>query len=91
MIRIILAIGALLWVSAAIPQSAPKPLPEFIGTASMSADGTVTLHLTRTADGQHANATFKYTTVDPKYDEVLRHIGGLNAGETKPVRPWPDN
>jgi hypothetical protein len=91
MIRIVLVIGALLWASAATAQSETKPLAEFIGTASMSDDGTVTLHLTRTADGRYANAKFRYTTADSKYDEVLRHIGGLKAGETKPVRSWPDN
>jgi hypothetical protein len=91
MIRIILVIGALFWTSAAIPQNVTKTLPEFIGTASMSDDGTVTLHLTRSGDGQYANSELRYTTDDPKYGDVLKHIGGLKPGETKPVRPWPDD
>ena len=90
MIRIILAVVALLWASAAFPQSDPKSLPQFIGTASMSADGTVTVHLTRTADGQYANATFTYKPDDPDYAKTLKHIGGLKPGETKPVKPWPE-
>jgi hypothetical protein len=90
LIRIIVAVGALLWGSAAISQTAPRPATEFIGMASMSADGTVTLHLTRTTDGQFADATFSYGTGDLKYREILEHVGGLKPGETKPVRPWPD-
>jgi hypothetical protein len=91
MIRIVLVIGAFLWASAAISQSGTKPQSAFIGTASMSSDGVITLHLTRTGDGQYANATFRYTTDDPQYGEVLRHVGGLKSGETKPVRPWRDD
>jgi hypothetical protein len=90
LIRIAVAVGAILWGSAAISQTAPGLVPEFIGMASMSSDGTVTLHLTRTADGQFADATFTYGTDDPKYREILAHVGGLKPGETKPVKPWPD-
>jgi hypothetical protein len=89
-IRIILAISALLWASAALAQDNAKPVLEFIGTASMSADGIVTVHLTRTADGKYVNGTFTYKPGDPDYAKTLQHIGGLKPGETKPVKPWPD-
>jgi hypothetical protein len=67
-------------------QSAPKV--QFIGMASMSDDGTVTLRLTMTSDGKPADAIITYKVGDPRYEEVLRHLGGLSPGQTKPVPPW---
>ena len=56
----------------------------------MAADGTITLHLTRTADGGYLDATFTYRIGDPDYQKTLDHIGGLKPGETKLVPPWLD-
>ena len=67
-----------------------QPEVPFIGSASMAMDGTITLQLFRTSDGQSAHALFTYKVGDPKYQETLAHIGGLKAGESKPVKPWPD-
>jgi hypothetical protein len=67
-------------------QSAPRV--QFIGMASMSDDGTVTLRLTRTSDGKPADAIIIYKAGDPRYDEILRHLGGLKPGQIKPVPPW---
>ncbi len=89
MIKIAIVLAALLWTTAGNAQSGLTP--QIIGMASMSTDGTVTVHLTRTGDGQYANATFIYKLNDAKYDEILNHVGGLKPGETKPVTPWPDN
>jgi hypothetical protein len=27
---------------------------------------------------------------DPRYQEVLKHLGGLKPGDDKLVPPWPD-
>jgi len=89
MIKTAIMLAALLWATAAGAQRSTTL--QFIGNASMSADGTVTLRLTSTADGQHANRTFVYKTNDAKYDEILHHMGGLKPGETRPVKPWPNN
>jgi len=56
----------------------------------MNPDGTIVLHLTRTADGTPADAILTYSPGDPQYDEVLRHLGGLAPRESKPIPPWPD-
>jgi hypothetical protein len=31
-----------------------------------------------------------YKISDRAYDNVLRHLGGLRPGETKPFTPWKD-
>jgi hypothetical protein len=88
----ILALG----VAMAIPPlavSAPveaqsTPRVQFIGMASMSDDGTVTLRLTMTSDGKPADAIIIYKAEDPRYNEVLRHLGGLKPGQIKPVPSW---
>jgi hypothetical protein len=49
-----------------------------IGTAVMSADGTIALTL-------HAQAALAYHRGDPQYARILSHIGGLRPGEHKPV------
>ena len=33
---------------------------------------------------------FRYAPDHPRYQAVLRHLGGLRPGETKPVPPWDD-
>ena len=62
----------------------------FIGTATMSADGTVTLDLETIDNGMSALGRLVYAPDDPQYDDVLRHIGAIRPGETKPVEPWPE-
>jgi hypothetical protein len=56
----------------------------------MSDDGTLSLHLRSTSDGKPAGDTLTYKVSDRAYDNVLRHLGGLNPGETKEFRPWKD-
>ena len=53
-----------------------------IGTAVMSADGTITLTL-RSPDG--AEGVLAYKKNDPQYARILSHIGGIKPGEHKPV------
>ena len=90
MLRTIISLGVLAWIALAAVPTESKAELEYIGSATMSADGTIILHLNRTSDGQFLDATFTYKIGDPEYQKTLAHIGGLKPGETKPVRPWPD-
>ncbi|MCW5746430.1 MAG: hypothetical protein KIT36_09550 [Alphaproteobacteria bacterium] len=68
------------------PEAAPS-----IGVAQMRADGTVVLYLRATgAGGSVGHAVLEYPPAHPQYHDVLRHLGGLQPGEVKPVPPWPD-
>jgi hypothetical protein len=58
--------------------------------AAMSDDGTLSLHLRLTSDGKPVEDTLIYKVTDRAYDNVLRHLGGINPGETKQFRPWKD-
>ena len=72
----------------------PRRTPQAsIGVARMLDDGTLVLDLRATdAEGRgiRGDARFYYPKSHPRYEKVLRHLGGLAPGETKPVPPWPD-
>jgi hypothetical protein len=92
--RTLLAIVALCIAGASTAQDV-KPSAQdarasmpYLGTAAMSDDGTLSLHLRSTSDGKPAGDTLTYKVSDRAYDNVLRHLGGLNPGETKEFRPW---
>jgi hypothetical protein len=87
--------------SAGVALTAPMPFhhvaadvrvaEDSIGTATMEADGTIVLHLfARGPGGMHGQGVLRYPVSDPKYKEILEHVGPLKPGETRPVRPWPD-
>jgi hypothetical protein len=67
-----------------------RPSMPYVGTATMQDDGTISLHLRLTADGKPVNDTLTYKVSDRAYDNILRHLGGLNPGDTKQFRPWKD-
>ena len=73
-----------------IRSSDARPSMPYAGTATMQDDGTLSLHLRLTIDGKAVNDTMTYKVSDRAYDNVLRHLGGLRAGETKEFRPWKD-
>jgi len=58
--------------------------PGSIGTALMSADGTLTLNFT----GPIMRGVLAYHRGDPQYARIISHIGGLQPGQKKPVPPW---
>ena len=62
----------------------------YTGTAVMQDDGAITLHLRLSSDGKDVDDTLTYKTTDRGYDNVLRHLGGLDPGESKPFSPWRD-
>jgi hypothetical protein len=60
-----------------------------IGTATKDEDGTIHLHL-RARGPVAGETTITYGPKDPQYKEINNHLGGINAGETKQVKPWSD-
>ena len=63
---------------------------ESIGTATMKADGTLILDLrAKGEDGTIGDSRLVYPKDHKQYSEILKHIGGLKPGESKPVPPWP--
>lgn len=71
------------------PEEATAGSPPSIGVAKMLPDGTIILWLRAEGPkGEIGDATFTYKKSDPKYADILKHLGGLKAGEEKPVPPW---
>jgi hypothetical protein len=63
--------------------------PKSIGIARMLEDGTISMMLRAEGPGGAVgDAVLTYRKSDPKYAEMLKHIGGLKQGEEKPVPPW---
>jgi len=58
--------------------------PGSIGTAVMSADGTITLNF----NGPVMNGVLAYRRGNPEYARIMSHIGGIKPGQKKPVPPW---
>jgi hypothetical protein len=59
--------------------------PGSIGTALMSADGTITMTLSAPGGQQGVAA---YHRGDPQYVRILSHVGGLQPGQKKPMPPF---
>jgi hypothetical protein len=88
----ILMVLALMFVGACTHagKSTPTKAGDNIGTATMSADRTLHLNLRSVGcDGAEAIGSVNYKTDDPHYFEVMKHIGGIKVGESKPVTAWP--
>jgi hypothetical protein len=64
--------------------------PESIGVATMEPDGTIVLMLRAEAPGIVGDGRLTYPPSHKDYGEVMKHLGGLKPGESKPVPPWPD-
>jgi hypothetical protein len=75
---------------AADRSSQPIPCEDIdsVGTAKMSADGTITLQLRSLWPDPIAESQLVFPPDDPQYDEIKHHIGGISPGESKPVPPW---
>jgi hypothetical protein len=69
--------------------SHPAPT-QSIGRATMDSDGTIVMDLRAEASGGTVgDARLVYHPGDKDYAMVLKHLGGLKPGETKPVPPFP--
>jgi len=62
-----------------------------IGSARIEADGTIVLQLRAVSpSGAIGDGLLRYLAGHRDYQEILRHLGGLEKGQEKPVPPWPD-
>jgi hypothetical protein len=62
---------------------------ETIGTATMKPDRTLVLQLRASGPGGAVgDGLFEYTPSHPQYAEVLKHVGPITPGQSKPVKPW---
>jgi len=64
-------------------------MPETIGSAKMLPDGTIALQLRGETNGIISENYFEVHPDDPRYKEILRHIGSIKPGQEKLVSPWP--
>ena len=60
-----------------------------IGVATMEPDGTIVLDLRAEGPGVMGDAQLRYPKSHAEYANVLKHLGGLKPGESKPVPPFP--
>lgn len=75
-------------MSDTTPQPPSQPPAESIGQADMEADGTIILHLRAVSPTAVGDALIRYPTDHPQYRMILEHLGGLEPGQSKPVRPF---
>jgi len=77
-------------VGAAADGNSP-PIPceaiDSVGTAKMSADGTITLRIRSLWPQPVAETELVYAPGSSQYGDIKRHLGGITPGETKPVPP----
>src|SRR5215470_13100322 len=75
-------------VAAADRSSQPIPCEDIdsVGRAKMSADGTITLQLRSLWPDPVAESELVFAPDDPQYEEIKHHLGGIEPGESKPVR-----
>lgn len=54
----------------------------------MTAAGEIQLSLRAEGPGPTGDALLSYPKGHPRYDALLKHLGGLAPGQTKDVPPW---
>src|SRR5262245_35514880 len=72
-----------------IDQQGTAPAPESVGVATMLDDHTIVLELRADfSSGRMAEGRFIYPPSHPQYLEILKHLGGLEPKQSKPVPPF---
>ncbi len=62
-----------------------------IGTATLQQDGTLILRLrAQGPGGERGDGVLRYPPGHPDRDALIRHVGGLAPGQTKPFPPMAD-
>jgi hypothetical protein len=76
-------------IAAADADGMPIPCEDIdsVGTAKMSADGTIALRIRSLWYQPAAEHRVVYAPGDPQYDAIKRHLGGITPGQSKPVPP----
>jgi hypothetical protein len=83
-------VGMLLTAATLLAGAPTTDVSQTIGVATMQQDGTIVLRLRAVEGGTLGEARLVYPPGHSQYQMILRHVGGLTRGETKPVPPWPD-
>ena len=73
----------------AVVPGLPKAIDRSIGTATMLADGTIVMNLRTSMDGGPGRLTQKLKPGDVQYAVVLKQLGGLKPGQSKPMTQYP--
>lgn len=64
---------------------------KYTGVATMKEDGTIkVVYSTAGTTGLGASIVIEYKPQDEDYQKILDSVGGLKAGESKPVAPLPE-
>lgn len=67
-----------------------RPQPENVGSAYMQPDGTLEMSLrTETEDGTIGEALLVIPKGDPRYADMVKHLGGIGPGEGRTIPPFP--
>jgi hypothetical protein len=78
-------------LAGATADGTSPPIPceaiDSVGTAKMSADGTITLHVHSLWPQPTAETQLVYAPDNPQYDKIKHHLGGIAPGQAKPVPP----
>jgi hypothetical protein len=72
-----------------VADAAPRPQPAVIGEVTMLPDGSLSVKLKSDGPpqrGEGGAAVFK--PENPRYKEILAHVGDMKPGERKPITPW---
>jgi hypothetical protein len=76
-------------VASIAPQPKPKPIDRSIGKATMLADGTIVMEMKTTADMGGGAMIQRIKPDDTQYALVVKRLGGLKPGQTKPFETYP--
>ncbi len=71
------------------PTDPPTTQPTSIGQATMEADGTLVLTLRAQSPGAIGDGQLRYAPTHAQYQSILRHVGAIRPGESRPVAPFP--
>jgi hypothetical protein len=72
------------------PEPPATPAPDNVGTANMDAAGIVYLRLRSVDHGMVAEAMKVVKPTDSDYADIVKHLGGIKPGESKPIPPFPE-
>ncbi len=74
----------------ALDQPPARPQPASVGSAYMQPNGTLEMSLrTETKDGTIGEALLVIVKDDPRYADMVKHLGGIKPGEGKAIPPFP--
>jgi len=70
-------------------EKGPVEAPRSIGVVWMERDRSIVVKLRAEGpDGIIGDAQFIFKRRSPRYEQVMRYLGGMNPGEARPVYEW---